>query len=88
MIDDNNNKNNNIGYLIPAREAESEFTEKRSRFIGQIRPVENEPDARRFLDEIRKKNYNARHGVIYSNKTESRVIPMTANRRGQPDSRC
>lgn len=26
-------------YLVPLREAESEFTEKRSRFIGRVFPV-------------------------------------------------
>ncbi len=52
---------NNNQYWIPAGEAVSEFTEKRSRFIGQIRPVNSEADARRFLDEIRKKHRDARH---------------------------
>lgn len=52
---------NNNQYWIPAGEAVSEFTEKRSRFIGQIRPVNSEADARKFLDEIRKKHRDARH---------------------------
>ena len=40
---------------------EAEFTEKRSRFLGHVRRVETEAEARAFLDEMRKKYYDARH---------------------------
>ena len=36
-------------------------TEKRSRFLGHVRRVETEAEARAFLDEMRKKYYDARH---------------------------
>ncbi len=48
-------------YFIPTNAAESEFVEKRSRFIGQIKPVETEAAARAFIEEIKKKHYDARH---------------------------
>lgn len=48
-------------YYIPTRAAESEFVEKRSRFIGYIKPVETEAEARDFVEEIKKRHYDARH---------------------------
>ena len=48
-------------YYIPTRAAESEFVEKRSRFIGYITPVETEAEARAFVEEIKKRHYDARH---------------------------
>ena len=37
------------GYLVPFQDAESEFTEKRSRFISQLWRVETEEEARALL---------------------------------------
>ncbi len=48
-------------YLIPARRAEAEFTEKRSTFIGHVFPVETEDEARACIDEMRRKYHDARH---------------------------
>ncbi len=48
-------------YLIPSGAGEAEFTEKRSRFLGHIRPVESEEEAREFIAEMKKKYYDARH---------------------------
>ncbi len=48
-------------YFVPFETAETEFTEKRSRFIGQIRRVESEEEARAFIESIKKKHYDARH---------------------------
>ena len=48
-------------YYIPTRAAESEFVEKRSRFIGYIKPVETEAEARACVEEIKKRHYDARH---------------------------
>ena len=48
-------------YLIPAGAGEAEFTEKRSRFLGHVRMVENEEEARAFINEMKKKYYDARH---------------------------
>ncbi len=48
-------------YYIPTKVAESEFTEKRSRFIGHVWPVETEEEARALIEQTKKKYYDARH---------------------------
>lgn len=48
-------------YLVPTIASEAEFVEKRSRFLGQVFPVECEEQARERLDAIRKQHYNATH---------------------------
>ena len=48
-------------YFIPTGSGESEYTEKRSRFLGHIRCVESEEEAKAFIAETRKKYYDARH---------------------------
>lgn len=48
-------------YLVPARPSESEFTEKRSTFIGHVWPVETEEEARERIGEMKKKYHDARH---------------------------
>ena len=50
-------------YLIPTKEAEAEFTEKRSRFIGHIWPVETEEEALACLREMRETYWDAGHNV-------------------------
>ena len=46
---------------IPTGHAETEFTEKRSRFLGQVWRVESEEEARARIEETRKRRYDARH---------------------------
>ena len=48
-------------YFIPAGAGESEYVEKRSRFLGRVRPVESEEEARAFIAEMKKTCYDARH---------------------------
>ena len=48
-------------YYVPCAEAESEFTEKRSRFIGRIARVESEAAARAYIEAVKKRHYDARH---------------------------
>lgn len=48
-------------YLVPTGAGEAEFTEKRSRFLGHVRPVESEEQARAFIAEMKKEYYDARH---------------------------
>jgi len=48
-------------YLVPFEDAESEFTEKRSRFISHIWRVETEAEARARIEETKKRYYDARH---------------------------
>ncbi len=42
----------------------AEITEKKSRFIAHTRPVKSEEEARAFIEEIKKKYYDARHNVF------------------------
>ncbi|RHR05601.1 YigZ family protein [Pseudoflavonifractor sp. AF19-9AC] len=48
-------------YYIPTTSSETEFVEKRSRFIGHVWRVESEEEARARIEETRKKHYDARH---------------------------
>lgn len=50
-------------YLTLKKEAEAEFTEKRSRFIGYCKPVATEQEAIDFINQIRQKHRDARHNV-------------------------
>ena len=48
-------------YRVPFENTESEFVEKRSRFISHIWRVETEAEARAHIEEMKKKYYDARH---------------------------
>ena len=48
-------------YLVPYASAESEFEEKRSRFISHVFLVESYEKARARIDALKKKYYDARH---------------------------
>ena len=48
-------------YRVPFEDTESEFTEKRSRFISHIWKVESEAEARERIEQMKKKYYDARH---------------------------
>ena len=48
-------------YRVPFENGESEFTEKRSRFISHIWRVETEAEARERIEEMKKRYYDARH---------------------------
>lgn len=54
-----NTELNNYSVLIKG--AEAEIVEKKSRFIATIRPVETEEEAVAFIEEMKKKYYDARH---------------------------
>ncbi len=51
------------GYYTAAKQAEAEIVEKKSRFIGYIKPVSTEAEALEFLNQIRKKHWDANHNV-------------------------
>ena len=48
-------------YRVPFENGESEFTEKRSRFISHIWRVETEAEARERIEEMKKRYYDDRH---------------------------
>lgn len=53
-----------LEYKTVKTAAEDEFTEKRSRFIGNICPVETVEEANAFIEKIKKTHYNARHNCF------------------------
>jgi uncharacterized YigZ family protein len=48
-------------YLTIARDGAAEIEIKRSRFICAVKRVESEEDARAFIEETRKRHWDARH---------------------------
>ena len=50
-------------YLTIAREASDEFVERKSRFMGFIKPVTTEEEALTFIREKQKKYWDATHNV-------------------------
>lgn len=48
-------------YRAVFKGGEGEIVEKRSRFIANVRPVETEEEAIEFIEEMKKKYYDARH---------------------------
>ncbi len=52
-----------IAYRTIQKAAQVEFVDRRSRFIGQIRPVTSEEEAVAFIESVRKQYWDARHHV-------------------------
>lgn len=50
-------------YITIKDETSAQFVEKRSRFIGYIKPVSDEQDAVDFISAIRSKHWDATHNV-------------------------
>lgn len=50
-------------YLIPTKDAQDEFVEKRSRFIGHIWHVETEEEAIAHIKAMREQHWDATHNV-------------------------
>lgn len=48
-------------YLLLIKGAEAELVEKKSRFIATVRPAASEEEAAAFIEEMKKKYYDARH---------------------------
>lgn len=51
-------------YKTILREAEGEIIEKKSRFIATVRPIKSEDEAKQFIEEMKKKYWNATHNVF------------------------
>ena len=51
-------------YLTPAGFGTGEYTEKRSRFIGQLWPVGSEAEALERIAAVKKEHYDARHNCF------------------------
>ncbi len=50
-------------YRTIAKQAQDEFVEKRSRFIGYAKPVQTEAEATAFIAEIKSRHWDATHNV-------------------------
>ena len=48
-------------YYIPTGAGDAEYVEKRSRFLGKVRNVSTEEEARAFIDAMKKQYHDARH---------------------------
>ena len=48
-------------YFVPTGSGEAEFVEKRSSFLGHVRFAGTEDAAREFINDMKKKHYDARH---------------------------
>lgn len=70
-------------YLTIDRAAESQFTEKRSRFISFAYPVKSPDDVKRYVGEIQKRYYDARH-VCYAYMLGPQRNEWRANDNGEP----
>ncbi|MBQ9922059.1 MAG: YigZ family protein [Clostridia bacterium] len=69
-------------YRTVSREAKDEFTEKKSVFIGHIKPIETEEQALEFIKALDKKYSDAAHNCYaYINK-EQNVVRFSDN--GEP----
>lgn len=51
-------------YISVFKCGQAEIIEKKSRFIASVSPVENEQDTLEFINNIKKKYYNANHNVF------------------------
>lgn len=52
-----------IPYKTVKNQAEAEVIIEKSRFIAYVKPVESENEANLFIEQIKKKHYNATHNV-------------------------
>ena len=73
-----------LSYITIEKKADAEFTEKRSRFIGSIKPVKTEHEAIAFVNEIRSKYPDARHNVYAYNVVCDGVISRRYSDDGEP----
>lgn len=60
-------------YKTVQNEAHSEFTEKRSRFIGYCKPVTTEQEAIDFINSKRSEHWNATHNVYAYSLREGNI---------------
>lgn len=61
-------------YLTAARLGEAEYVDKKSRFIGHVRAVKDEADAKAFVEEIRSRYPDATHNVWAYTLREGNIL--------------
>ena len=60
-------------YRTVKKEAEDEFVERRSRFIGRVKPVKTEEDAVSFIQACKSKHWDASHNVYAYSLREGNI---------------
>ena len=75
-------------YYIPTQHSETEFVEKRSRFIGHVWRVDSEEEARARIEETKKKHYDARHNCWCGSPRGRRASPCSTCSSGRAWSTC
>ena len=68
-------------YRTAAGYGEAEYEDKRSRFIGHIKPVTSENEAKAFIDEMRRTYADATHNVFAYVLREGEHSPLVGRRR-------
>lgn len=63
----------NKDYKTVAHSANDEFVEKRSRFIGYVKPVKTEQEAIDFINQKRSEHWNATHNVYAYSLREGNI---------------
>ena len=63
----------NQNYKTVAHEASDEFVEKRSRFIGYVKPVQTEEEAVAFINQKRSEHWDASHNVYAYSLREGNI---------------
>ena len=70
---------------------EGEIVEKKSRFIATVRPVQTEEEALAFIEEMKKKYWDARHNCyVYSVERIVNILDAvtTENHPELQEDRC
>lgn len=76
-------------YKTILAQAEAEIVEKKSRFIATVRPVKTEEEARSFIEELKKKYWDATHNVFaYQIGERNEIQRSMENHREQQVCRC
>ncbi len=60
-------------FRMPAGPSETEFVEKRSRFIGHVWPIMDEEEAREYIEQTKKRYHDARHNCWCYRLSEKNV---------------
>ena len=75
-------------YKTIGQQAQKEIVEKKSRFIATVRPVKTEEEAKAFIEEMKKKYWDATHNVFayqIGQKNEIQRLVMMENRKEQQE---
>ena len=74
-------------YYIVSKGGEGEITEKKSRFIAHVLPVESEEEALLQIENIKKKYWDARHNCFaFIMGKKYKDLVMMVNLREQQES--